>query len=69
MVKSLQKYGSSEHTGVDGLWNDGSIVKSLGFNFIQMDLDEINRPIKHHDLAICLEVAEAFKAIKFKGFY
>lgn len=67
-LKACKKYGSSEHTGVDGLWNDGSIVKSLGFNFIQMDLDEINRPIKHHDLAICLEVAEHLKPSSSRDF-
>lgn len=60
-LKACKKFGSTSLTGVDGIWNDGKYVKELGFDFVSMDLDNLDDSIKKHDLAISLEVAEHLK--------
>ena len=67
-LKACKKFGSIKLTGVDGKWNNGELVQSLGFSFISMDLDLIDNPIPVHDLAISLEVAEHLKPSSSKTF-
>lgn len=67
-LKACNKFGSSKHTGLDGAWNDGKIVKDLGFNFICEDLDTINFNEEIYDLAISLEVAEHLKPESSENF-
>jgi hypothetical protein len=67
-LKACKQCGSSKLTGIDGAWNNGDYVQSLGFDFISMNLDLINEPIPRHDLAISLEVAEHLKPSSSKNF-
>ena len=60
-LKASKKYGSSKHTGVDGIWNDGKLIQELGFKFVCKNLDIMDESIEQHDLAISLEVAEHLK--------
>ena len=67
-LKASKKYGSTKHTGIDGVWNDGKLIQELGFDFLCKDLDNIDDFIEPHDLAISLEVAEHLKPENSENF-